>query len=134
MKGLEKCQIVANKGVTLKKLMLSNQKKNKGVQDVMNSSNVAYSIPCSDCDSRYCGQTRQLLKNRIASHKSELKHLNQNNSFVQHFLETGHKPNVDKVSILFNEKHYKSRLNLETMSIFALGSSALNHIKPVNEN
>jgi hypothetical protein len=92
-----------------------------------------YQVPCGSCPSKYSGTTKQLTKFRLSSHKSEIKHENTNNSFFQHFKKTGHMPDFSAVKILFREKNYFTRLNLETLSIYAL-QSPINHIIPQNSS
>ncbi|XP_058820812.1 uncharacterized protein LOC131683006 [Topomyia yanbarensis] len=41
-----------------------------------NLSNVIYSIPCQNCPSSYVGMTSNMLKTRIAAHRSNIKKLN----------------------------------------------------------
>ena len=62
---------------------------------------VVYGIPCLDCQKLYVGQTKQQLKSRISSHKSEFRHMIANNSLVQHYKQTGHTPNFSDLKVFF---------------------------------
>lgn len=110
----------------------------------LEQKNVIYRIPCSDdkCKATYVGQTKQKLKARISSHKSNLKGNILTNSLVQHRMatgcspdkiSTGHKPDFESTQILFTEKHYKSRVNLETLIILAHEPPVHNHVVPDNK-
>ena len=91
--------------------------KQADTANIFNESNVIYQIPCADCPKIYIGQTKQQLKSRLASHKSEYKHHNENNSLVQHYKMTGHQPNLNGTIILDHIQPYRSRLNLEAIRI-----------------
>jgi hypothetical protein len=125
-------QVVATKGSTI-----GNQTRKKSgpltrsLTDKLSESNIVYQVPCGSCPSKYSGMTKQCAKSRFSSHKSELKHENQNNAFYQHFKKTGHTPDFSKFKILFKEKNYFARLNLETLSIYSL-NNPINHIIPKN--
>lgn len=80
-------------------------------------SNVVNKILCSDCDASYVGQTRRLLKTRIAEHHS---HINKNSA--QHSVITdhgfiGHEFAWDDVIVLDEELSYGKRLMSEMIFI-----------------
>jgi hypothetical protein len=130
-------QSVAVKGNTigslLKKKIVDNDLK--GAKSTLKTnrnllqSNIVYQVPCSSCPSKYCGTSKQLLKNRFSSHKSEIKNKVENNAFFQHLKKTTHYPDFTKFKILFREKQYFTRLNLETLSIYSL-KNPINTIIP----
>jgi hypothetical protein len=90
-----------------------------------------YQVPCSSCAAKYCGNSKQLVKNRFSSHKSEIKNKVANNAFFQHLKETGHYPDFSNFKILFREKQLYTRLNLESLSIYSL-QQPINTIIPHN--
>lgn len=81
---------------------------------------LVYKINCKNCDKIYIGQTGQLLKNRMAGHKTNHKHKHNNiqaTAAVQHSVDTGHVFDLNNPKILTTEKHFKKRLTLETLYI-----------------
>ncbi|XP_058821140.1 uncharacterized protein LOC131683307 [Topomyia yanbarensis] len=83
-----------------------------------NLSNVIYSIPCQNCPSSYVGMTSNMLKTRIAAHRSNIKKLNllreaghtsediqivelkQKTALLEHSITHHHNFDVNKVKIL----------------------------------
>ena len=124
-------QLVGEKGRTLKTCLQSAKAALPSVS-VLGQKDVVYAVPCSQCDCRYIGQTRQTLKKRIQGHKSEIKHKVENNSIYRHLKDLGHEPNFSNTEVVCNEKQYWARLNLETLAIYINGNKAINHLVPQN--
>lgn len=94
--------------------------KIKDITPKLNRSNLVYLIPCNHCHLKYIGTTKQLLKNRISQHKSDVKppiRNSQATTLCQHSFDTGHTFKFDQVKILDSEQHYKNRLFLEMAHI-----------------
>lgn len=89
-------------------------------------SNLIYEISCNGdddnvCDKVYIGTTKNKLKTRLASHKSEQKAkdkpIEQKTALAAHCVKTGHKPNFNDTRVLQEENHYKKRFMLEMLYI-----------------
>ena len=123
-------QVIARKDKTLKQML---QRKNKNsATDKFEERNVVYKVPCESCNKSYIGTTKQKLRERLNKHKSDLKLKNINNSFYQHQINTGHNPKFADTSILYKENQYKSRMNIETITIIKNKDRVINHIIPEN--
>lgn len=88
--------------------------------------NVVYSIQCNGdktniCQKVYVGTTMNKLRTRISGHKSDLKAhyrpIEQKTALAAHCALTGHRPNLDDVKILAEEKYYSRRLFQEMLHI-----------------
>lgn len=79
--------------------------------------NVVYKLNCGDCDASYVGQTKRLLKTRIAEHRG---HINRNGSqqsvITDHRLQN-HEFDWDGVEILDEEVMLNKRLTSEMLFI-----------------
>lgn len=88
-------------------------------------SNIVYQIPCSgdgtnNCNKVYVGTTKNKLKTRLATHKSE--HKRNNNSepktaLAAHCRKHGHTADFNNIKILAEESNYKKRLITEMLHI-----------------
>ena len=85
---------------------------------VINRSNVVYQLNCKDCEGIYIGHTSQLLKNRMAGHKSDCKHNAERCMLAKHVQEKDHQINYNEVKILCQEPMYQKRLFHEMYHIY----------------
>jgi hypothetical protein len=69
---------------------------------------------------------------RLKEHIADVKHSRSNSAVYQHYRDTGHSPDQDHFTPLFNESKYFSRLNLETITIVLHQSIALNQQIPTH--
>lgn len=99
---------------TIKQLFSSLKDKD----DIINLSNVVYSIPCGTCEKVYIGQTSRRLKDRITSHKSDIKCNKPICTLSKHTLELDHKFSFDHIKILNTENNLHKRLFLEMSNIY----------------
>ena len=83
---------------------------------IMKQSNVVYNIPCTTCSTCYIGQTSRTLKDRITSHKSDVRRDTGTCALAKHVKETGHQMNYDE-TILDIENTFR-RLFLEMVRIY----------------
>lgn len=83
----------------------------------MKRSNVVYSIPCSNCNGIYVGQTGRTLQSRITSHKSDIKLKHRTCSLADHSIGNGHSPNFDDTKIIVAERSLYKRQFLEMVAI-----------------
>ena len=97
---------------------------------VCERKNVIYKIPCFECSKTYIGTTKQKVRCRFSSHRSNIKLKNNNNSLYVHQLETGHSINFDEAKIIAQETHFGARMNLEAFHILKEEGNIMNHILP----
>ena len=76
-------------------------------------SNVVYEIPCTgnaneDCSMVYGGTTKNIVKTRMAGHRSDIKYKyikTQKTALTSHCSKFHHNPNFDNVKILNKENN-----------------------------
>jgi len=85
--------------------------------ETLDQKEVVYRIPCKDCSEVYIGQTGRKLKNRISSHKSDIRHRPLACALAQHTHEKKHTPDFEGVNILGKVKGEKKRLFVEMVEI-----------------
>lgn len=80
---------------------------------IKEQSNVIYKIPCSNCNSLYIGQNKQLLSNRfrqnVYSCSTDSSSKDNKTALVEHHVNTGHKFNFKDVTIEDSEIYYRER-------------------------
>ncbi|KAJ8974012.1 hypothetical protein NQ317_007632 [Molorchus minor] len=86
--------------------------------DILDTSGVVYCIPCTNCEQKYIGQTKRKLKDRITSHKSDIRLDKRTCTLAQHVLTNNHTPDYGSVSILEQENNLTKRTFLEMSHIF----------------
>lgn len=106
--------------------------KLKDKDEPLKMSEVVYSIPCTQCDKVYIGQTSRVLKDRITNHKSDCR-LNKNTStLAQHYLSFNHYFDYNNTKILQNENNYFKRSFLEMVEI-SLEPRAINKKSDIDD-
>ena len=80
-------------------------------------SNIVYKLQCADCDKCYVGQSSQIMKNRIAGHKSDARNNPEKCMLASHVSEHHHNINYQEVKILEVESNYIKRSFLEMYHI-----------------
>ena len=98
---------------------------------VDNMSGVVYCIPCSICSEVYIGQTSQLLKRRIAKHKSDIKNPNKICALADHTRDKDHPMDYDSTKILECAVSGKKRCFLEMYHI-KRHTCSMNYRRDVN--
>ena len=78
---------------------------------------VVFKKECDSCSSVYIGQTSQLLKNRQAQHQNNVKNRDKKSALANHVINTGHKINLNNITILDIEPHKKIREFSEMLNI-----------------
>lgn len=92
--------------------------KHKETTKILDSSNLIYKIPCSDCNKVYIGETKQYLHKRIYQHKYDIKKdPSLYTSLTKHRVESNHNIDFDKTSIISLQKNPQKRLILEMIHI-----------------
>jgi hypothetical protein len=96
--------------------------------------NAVYRIKCPECPAVYLGESKQELRARASSHKSEFKFQVPSNSIVQHFNKTGHEPNFRNLEILAQIPFAYTRKLFEALCIHVHTPPPHNHIIPSKFN
>lgn len=118
-KFVENTDIAFKTGKTVNRLF--SKLKDKTNKELC--TDLIYKIPCGGneqetCNLSYIGTTKQFLKNRLSSHKSDIKCNNPNKTALsQHVLDSKHVPNFEETKILSIEKNVNKRLILEALYI-----------------
>lgn len=84
-----------------------------------NSSNVIYAIQCQKCNIFYIGETKQILKKRLAQHLYAIRSKREKHPLVDHF-SRGHNINTDfKIFIIKGNNSWsdEKRLTIESKEI-----------------
>ena len=90
-----------------------------------NKSNVIYQINCKNCDKKYIGETKKMLKDRVKEHKSYVNNKNKLSLIYKHANETTHNFDFDSAKVLAQNNHRNSRRLLESFYT-ATTSNAIN--------
>jgi len=106
--------------------------KLKDKDEQFKKSNVVYSIPCSQCEGTYVGQTSRVLKDRLTSHKSDCRLNKKSCALSQHYTERGHDFDFNNTKVLSSESNYNKRLFLEMVEI-SKQPNALNKKTDIND-
>lgn len=93
-----------------------------------NNSGVVYSVPCSDCPAIYVGETRQMLRTRLAQHKNDIRKNHNHTALATHALEKGHVFNFNDTKIVGRENVDKKRKILEIINIIKEEQNSVNFI------
>ena len=84
----------------------------------LDTANVVYNIPCSDCTAAYIGTTKRPLKTRIHEHKKDVYNPPEKwTALTKHAWHQDHKFNFDNVKIIDRSDNYKKRMILEMTHI-----------------
>lgn len=78
---------------------------------------VVYSVPCSNCDLVYIGQTSQQLKQRLTQHKSDITRENKICALATHCRTKKHTMNFENTEIVDAESRVDKRSFLEMVHI-----------------
>ena len=87
---------------------------------------MVYSVPCSDCELKYIGQTSQQLKQRLTQHKSDISQINKNCALAIHCRTLKHTMQFDNAKILEQETRTNKRSFLEMIHIQKNNSFTMN--------
>ena len=97
--------------------MNSVYSKLKDKVPITSQSDVVYSIPCSECEKIYIGQTSRQLSQRIISHKSDCRLHPERCALAEHVNKFDHKMKYEEVKILNTQRNLTKRLFLEMTCI-----------------
>ena len=82
-----KTRFAFKKHISLKSIFLPILKSR---DEDKHKKNLIYSIPCSDCNKVYIGETAKMEDTRINEHKPKIKALSSDSKHVEHFLKHNH--------------------------------------------
>ena len=119
---------VAHKPSNSLKSSLVNLKDHKPTDE---TSGVVYSIPCTDCDHVYVGETGRKLKTRMSEHTHDIDRMNESSRVAMHERDTGHDMNVEDCKILYKAKRLNQRLFLESWSTNDISLNRCIDLNPV---
>ena len=84
----------------------------------LNTANVVYNIPCTDCTVCYIGTTKRPLKNRILEHKKDVYNPPDKwTALTKHAWHQDHTFDFDNVQIVDQSDNYRKRMILEMTHI-----------------
>lgn len=105
--------------------------KLKDKENNLKKAGVVYSIPCQDCSKTYIGHTSRVLKDRLTSHKSDIKLNKRSCTLAEHNIDSNHFADFSNSKVLHVEQNYQKRLLLEAFETY-LDPENLNHKKNTN--
>ena len=91
-----------------------------------NQKSVIYEIPCTQCESKYFGETSRGIKKRTYEHKQDVRFHKTSNSLVVHIDETGHLPNWDEIKTRYLGLDKKMR-KLTEAALISSNNKTTNH-------
>lgn len=75
--------------------------KVKDVDPLLSRAGVVYSIPCSDCEQYYIGETKRALGTRLKEHQANTRRgETEKSAIAEHAWKKDHRPAWDETSIL----------------------------------
>jgi hypothetical protein len=80
----------------------------------LNKKEVVYRIPCSECDTVYCGQTGKMLCSRLHEHQLAVRRRDHLSLVAMHSLDTGHRFNWNECKVIGSAHSKKSREFIES--------------------
>ena len=113
------CKIASKSVLTVNNLF----SKLKDKVPLLSLTNTVYSIPCSNCNLTYIGQTSRSLKGRLTSHKSDARLHPNKCALASHAFNLGHIIDYNSVKILARESNLAKRCFLEMTHIYQCDNS-----------
>ena len=93
--------------------------------------NLVYSIPCSDCEKIYIGETSRKRDTRINEHKAKIRTLSSDSKLVEHILQHKHKFDFSNTKTLARETDWRKRVIKESILTNRTLGNAINDTKHV---
>ena len=121
-----KIQFAFKKHVTLKGIFLPIL---KGKDESKINKKLIYSIPCSDCDKIYIGETARTKETRLTEHQAKIRSLSLNSKIVEHILKYKHKFDLPKIKTLAWETNWRKRIIKESILTNKALGKAINDTK-----
>ncbi|CAF1416142.1 unnamed protein product [Didymodactylos carnosus] len=105
-------KIAYKKTLTLKSIFLPIQ---KGLDESRKTKNIVYSIPCTNCDFKYFGETSRDINIRIEEHRYDVRRHAPNSKIVQHVHEKKHVMDFNNAITVAHETNWKRRTIKESL-------------------
>jgi DNA-binding sugar fermentation-stimulating protein len=90
---------------------------------------VVYSIPCSDCNKVYIGETGRMRETRMNEHRAKIRSLASDSKLVEHIQQYKHKFDFSKVETLAVETGWRKRVIKESILTNKMFGNAINDTK-----
>ncbi|CAF1590746.1 unnamed protein product, partial [Didymodactylos carnosus] len=119
-------QIAYKKTLTLKSIFLPIQ---KGLDESKKMKNILYSIPCTNCDFKYFGETSRDINIRIEEHRYDVRRHAPNSKIVQHVHEKKHVMDFNNAITVAHETNWKRRTIKESLLTHSAGGKNINDVK-----
>ncbi|CAF3225361.1 unnamed protein product [Rotaria socialis] len=121
-------QFAFRKHLSLKRIFLPIL---KGKDESKEKKNLIYSIPCSNCEKVYIGETSRMRETRMAEHRSKIKTLASDSKLVEHIEQHKHKFDFSKVETLARETDWRKRTIKESILTNKACGNAINDTKHI---
>ncbi|CAF1454439.1 unnamed protein product, partial [Didymodactylos carnosus] len=119
-------KIAYKKTLTLKSIFLPIQ---KGLDESKKMKNIVYSIPCTNCDFKYFGETSRDINIRIEEHRYDVRRHAPNSKIVQHVHEKKHVMDFNNAITVAHETNWKRRTIKESLLTHSAGGKNINDVK-----
>jgi sugar-specific transcriptional regulator TrmB len=103
----------------------------KGKDEDKKKKNLIYSIPCSDCNKVYIGETSRMKETRINEHKAKMRLLSSDSKLVEHVLRYKHKFDFSNTETLAWETDWRKRVIKESILTNRTYGKSINDTKHV---
>ncbi|CAF1179846.1 unnamed protein product [Adineta steineri] len=87
----------------------------KGIDENKKKKNLVYSIPCTNCDKVYIGETSRMKETRMKEHQNNIRLLSSNSKLVEHILEHKHQFDFSNTKTLALESDWRKRVIKESI-------------------
>ena len=121
-----KIQFAFKKHLSLKNVFLPSL---KGKDESKRNKKLVYSIPCSDCNKIYIGETSRKIETRITEHQTKIRTLGSDSKIVEHILQCKHEFDLSKVETLTHENNWRRRVIKESLLTSKAHGNAINDTK-----
>jgi len=92
----------------------------------LNNTNVIYEVQCQGCDSKYIGETKNKLLERLQHHKNNIKNRSNTTALSQHSVRTKHEFKFENTKILEKEENHFKRKFIESAYILLNNPCSIN--------
>lgn len=101
----------------------------KGKDESKVNKNLIYSIPCSNCNKVYIGETSRMRETRMAEHQAKIRTLASDSKLVEHIEQHKHKFDFSNVKTLARETDWRKRIIKESILTNKAAGNAINDTK-----
>ena len=111
---------------TLKQTLLPLQ---KGMDESKKNKNVAYKIPCRDCDLAYIGETSRNRSTRMKEHKADIKNNKATSDIAKHMNTLKHTADFTNIETIGNDSVWRRRVIKESLLTQQRLGMTINQVK-----